>query len=78
MESYLAFSFKMEVTMIAKEMTIGEIIRRYPQTLPIFERHGLDCHECQIAEYEALEHGAGVHKIDVESLLEELNRVAID
>jgi hybrid cluster-associated redox disulfide protein len=60
--------------MIAKEMTIGEIIRRYPLTLPIFERYGLTCHECQIADYEALEHGAGVHKVDVEKLLEELNQ----
>jgi hybrid cluster-associated redox disulfide protein len=61
--------------MIAKEMTIGEIIRRYPQTLPIFERYGLTCNECQIADYEALEHGAGVHKVDVDKLLEELNEV---
>ncbi len=78
MASYLAFSLKMEVTMIAKEMTIGEIIRRYPQTVPIFERYGLTCYECQIAEYEALEHGAGVHKIDVEKLLEELNQLIAD
>ncbi len=75
MMNYLAFVFEKEIGMIAKDMTIGEIIRRYPQTLPIFERYGLTCYECQIAEYEALEHGAGVHKIDVERLLEELNRV---
>jgi hybrid cluster-associated redox disulfide protein len=60
--------------MISKEMTIGEIIRRYPKTLPVFEKHGLTCFECQIADYEALEHGAGVHKVDVEKLLDELNR----
>ncbi len=75
MMNYLAFVFEKEIAMIAKDMTIGEIIRRYPQTLPIFERYGLTCYECQIAEYEALEHGAGVHKVDVEQLLEELNRV---
>ncbi len=78
MESYLAFFHKQGGRMISKEMTIAEIIRRYPQTLLIFERYGLTCHECQIAEYEALEHGAGVHKIDVERLLEELNRVITD
>ena len=60
--------------MITKEMTIGKIIRHYPQTLPIFEKYGLTCYECQIAEFEALEHGAGVHKVNVEKLLEELNR----
>lgn len=60
--------------MITKEMTIGDIIRRYPRTLAIFERHGLNCFDCQIADFESLEHGAGVHKVDVEALLDELNR----
>ncbi|HTG83098.1 MAG TPA: DUF1858 domain-containing protein [Geobacteraceae bacterium] len=61
--------------MITKEMTIGEIIRRYPETLSIFENYKLDCYECQIADFEALEHGAGVHKINVDELLDDLNRV---
>ena len=61
--------------MIERTMTIGEIIRRFPQTRAVFERHGLDCYECQIADFEALEHGAGVHKINVEELLAELNRI---
>ena len=60
--------------MISKEMTIGDIIRRYPQTLEVFERYGLDCFECQIADFEALEHGASVHRVDIDQLMEELNR----
>ncbi|BCG47590.1 Uncharacterized protein GEOBRER4_n2427 [Citrifermentans bremense] len=59
--------------MISKEMTISEILRRYPETLPVFERHRLDCYDCQLADIEQLEHGATVHKIDIESLLRELN-----
>lgn len=60
--------------MITKEMTIAEIIRRYPQTLPVFQKYRLDCSACQIAEFEELAHGAGVHKVDVDTLLAELNR----
>lgn len=60
--------------MITKEMTIGEIIRQYPRTLEVFSRFGLDCFECQVADFEKLEHGAGVHRVDVEKLLEELNQ----
>jgi hybrid cluster-associated redox disulfide protein len=56
-------------------MTIGEIIRRHPETLRVFEKYGLDCYECQIADFEALEHGAGVHKVNVDELLLELNRI---
>ena len=60
--------------MITKDMTIGEIVRQYPQTLKVFEQYGLECFECQIADFEALEHGANVHKLDVDELLEVLNR----
>ena len=60
--------------MISKEMTINDILRRYPQTLPVFARYGLDCYDCQIADFEQLEHGATVHKVDLNALLKELNR----
>ena len=60
--------------MISKEMTISEIIRRYPQTLPILKRYGIDCMDCQLAEFEVLEYGAQRHKVDLEGLLTELNR----
>jgi len=59
--------------MITKEMTIEEIISRYPQTLKVFARFGLDCAGCQIASVEALEHGAGVHRVSIDQLLQELN-----
>lgn len=60
--------------MITRDMTIEDIMRRYPQTVDVFKRFGLDCNECQIAAYEAVEHGAGVHKVNIDELLDELNR----
>jgi hybrid cluster-associated redox disulfide protein len=61
--------------MITKEMTIGEIIRRHPQTMAVFEKYGLYCSDCQIADLEELQHGAGVHKANMEQLLAELNEL---
>lgn len=61
--------------MVKRDMTITEIINRYPQTIDVFHAFGLDCNECQIADYEDLEHGAGVHNVDIDRLLKELNRV---
>jgi len=60
--------------MITREMTIAEIIARYPQTMQVFRDFGLDCMECQIADYEEIEHGAGVHNVDIERLLKALNK----
>jgi len=59
--------------MITKDMTIAEILRRHPETFPVFERYGLDCYDCQVADFEQLEHGANVHKVDIDLLLAELN-----
>jgi len=61
--------------MIDKDMTIGDVISRHPQTISVFKKFGLDCNECQMASLEDLEHGAGVHKVNLEELLEELNQV---
>ena len=59
--------------MITREMLIGEIIRQHPETVRVFTKYSLDCPECQIADFEELEHGAGVHHVNVDQLLEELN-----
>jgi hybrid cluster-associated redox disulfide protein len=59
--------------MIDKEMKIEEVLRRVPQTIPVFRRFVIDCVQCQLSEYEDLEHGAKVHGIDLISLLAELN-----
>ncbi len=59
--------------MITREMIITEIITKHPETIHVFRSFGLECNECQIAEYEELEHGAGVHNVDIDLLLKELN-----
>lgn len=59
--------------MIDKTMKIEDILRRFPATIRVFERFGIDCAGCQLSEFEDLEHGAKVHGIDVETLVEKLN-----
>ena len=59
--------------MIHKDMKIEDVLRRYPQTIQVFRRFGFDCAGCQLSEFENIEHGARVHKIDLEALLKGLN-----
>lgn len=56
-------------------MFIQDIIHTYPETVQIFRKHNLECMNCQIAEFEEIGHGAQVHHIDPEKLIEELNSV---
>lgn len=60
--------------MITRDMIIADIITKHPQTLAVFKNYHLDCYECQIADLETLEHGAGVHKVSIDELLASLNR----
>jgi hybrid cluster-associated redox disulfide protein len=63
----------MGVEMISREMPIGEVVQKYPQTVEVFLRHGLMCFGCAIARFENLEQGAMAHGIDVETLVKDLN-----
>lgn len=59
--------------MITKDMTILEVVSKYPETVKIFSKHGLGCIGCQAAQFENIEQGALVHGIDVPALLNDLN-----
>ena len=58
---------------ITKDMAIGEIIQKYPQTVKVFLSHGLMCVGCAAARFENLEQGASAHGVDVDSLVKDLN-----
>jgi len=60
--------------MITRDMIIADIIREHPETLTVFKKFNLECYECQIADLETIEHGAGVHKVAIDELLDALNR----
>lgn len=58
---------------INKEMTIGEVVQTYPQTIEVFLKHGLMCFGCAIARFENVEQGAMAHGISVDALITDLN-----
>lgn len=61
---------------ITKDMTIGEVVSKYPGTIAVFMQQGLHCIGCGIAQFESIEQGAAAHGIDVKKLIAELNKVA--
>jgi hybrid cluster-associated redox disulfide protein len=61
---------------ITKEMTIGEIIKKYPNAIFVFMNYGLHCVGCPLAQNDTLEGAARLHHLDLEKLLEDLNKAA--
>lgn len=59
---------------ITKNMKIEEVLQKYPETMEVFMNHGFHCLGCAAASFEDIESGAIVHGIDVEKLVNELNK----
>ncbi len=65
--------------LITKDMTMGEIIEKYPASAEIMLSYGLHCVGCHVNPMESLRDGAKVHGMDevqVKSMLDELNDMA--
>jgi hybrid cluster-associated redox disulfide protein len=59
---------------IHEEMSIGEILAKYPKTREVFQKHfGEDCFNCPGSRMETIGFGALMHRIDVDTIVRELN-----
>src|SRR5579872_4572006 len=61
---------------ITADMVIHDVVTHYPQTVKVFQGHGLPCTACQVGARESVAGGARTHRLDAEMLLADLNRVA--
>ncbi len=61
---------------ITRDMTFNEVLMKFPETVKVFRKHGMQCAGCLGAEAETIEAGAVAHGLDPETLLAELNQAA--
>ena len=60
--------------LVTKEMTIKEVLEKYPKATSVFINHGLHCVACAFAQEETIEEAVKVHQINLEDFLEDLNK----
>ncbi|GAA0079237.1 DUF1858 domain-containing protein [Clostridium weizhouense] len=60
--------------MITKDMTIGEVVKNDSSKAEVLMTFGMGCVGCPSAQAETIEEAAMVHGIDLEKLLEALNK----
>ncbi len=58
---------------ITEEMTIREVIDKYPETAMVFSKYNIGCIGCIAASFERVKDIAGVHGTDVKALIKDLN-----
>jgi hybrid cluster-associated redox disulfide protein len=59
---------------ISKNTKIGELLEKNPEKADVLLNAGMHCLGCLIADDETLEQACMAHGINVEDLLEELNK----
>ena len=60
---------------ITADSVISDIIRVYPQTIPVFRSFGMGCLGCPSATGEAVSKAAEIHGLNVDEILAGLNKV---
>ncbi len=66
---------------VVPTMTMGDIVRLYPQAIPVIQSAGLHCVGCGVAYWETLEDGCLAHGMtadDVSELLLRINKAIKD
>ncbi len=64
------------MSLITKDMSIIEVVQKYPETVEVFRNFGMGCLGCVAARFENIEQGALAHGIDVDALIKDLNKTA--
>ena len=57
-----------------KTMTIGQLLEQAPDKAEILMEAGMHCLGCPASQAESIEEAREVHGIDVDDLIEELNK----
>lgn len=61
---------------ITRDMGIMEVVSKYPEAANVFAAFGMGCLGCAAAHFESIEEGALAHGMDVDALMEALNKIA--
>ncbi len=67
---------KREEGPIKGNSSIVDIVSKYPDTADVLVRHGLHCIGCAAARFETLDEAALAHGIELDPLINDLNKVA--
>ncbi len=63
------------MTKVTKDMGIMDIVTQHPETLEVFAQFNMGCIGCAAARFENLEAGAKVHGIDVDAMVDAMNKI---
>lgn len=61
---------------LTPEITVADLLRNWPETIPVFVKHRMACVGCSVSAFETVRGVAAVYQLPFDSFLEELQEVA--
>ena len=58
---------------ITEDMTIRDVIEKFPETATVFAKYNIGCIGCIAASFERIKDIAGVHGTDIKAFVKDLN-----
>jgi len=61
---------------VDKNMTLGEVVQKFPKSAEVMMNYGLHCIGCHVASWETIEQGAqghGMGEKEIEKMVNEIN-----
>jgi hybrid cluster-associated redox disulfide protein len=65
------------VRRISADSLVQMVVEYYPQTIPVFNSHGMQCVGCYISPFHTIADCAREHALALFPLLDDLNQAAI-
>ncbi len=63
-----------DMAKITKDTGIIDAVQEHPEIIEVFQEYGLGCIGCMAANFETIGQGAGAHGLDVDALIEDINK----
>ena len=67
--------------LVTKDMTIGDVVKKYPASAKVMLKHGLSCVGCHVNPYESIELGAkghGMSEEEINTMIGEVNESLVN
>ena len=59
---------------ITEDMTVGDVIEKYPEAAEVLFESGMHCFGCAMASFETLEQGCLAHGLDPDEIVNKINK----
>ena len=59
---------------VTPDLIVADVLRKWPQTIPVFLDHNLGCVGCAMASFDTLRDIARIYNLRVDRFLEELEK----